>query len=377
MMRPRRDYYEIMGLPPTASAAEIKKRYRELARKYHPDVMKDKSLGHRAFAQITEAYRTLSDPDARRAYDASRIPAPPRPSYGQPRARPAGPRPSQTPTARAPDPGKLVRDAEFAFISGRLGTAAGLCRQAIRLNRSNARAHAILGDIYRIQGRKEQAILEYSYAVQFNAADRDSQAKLEKLLGKAPRRRAAEAGRRRDVTDARAAAPSVNAANMAGWGLAFFLLFLINIYPGTPIPGVRYYLPSIASWSWNLIALLSLDAALVGFLLAVNRVVGHPDDDFLFEHVPGTMIPLGFPLLVFSAVFFYAAAGATLIVNFLQGTSSRSLACVFGAVTAITLLAGLMYEPGRAQVALFGGNIAFPSAVVGWYVGSLFGPVER
>jgi curved DNA-binding protein len=63
------DYYNILGISKTASAAEIKKAYRKLAMKYHPDKNKgDKSLEDK-FKKISEAYAVLSDPEKRKQYD--------------------------------------------------------------------------------------------------------------------------------------------------------------------------------------------------------------------------------------------------------------------------------------------------------------------
>lgn len=64
----RRDYYEILGVPRTASADEIKKAYRKLARQYHPDVNKEPGAEAR-FKEINEAYEILSDEQKRSAYD--------------------------------------------------------------------------------------------------------------------------------------------------------------------------------------------------------------------------------------------------------------------------------------------------------------------
>ena len=59
-----KDYYEILGVPRTASADEIRKAYRKLAKKYHPDVSKEKDADVR-YREINEAYEVLKDPDKR------------------------------------------------------------------------------------------------------------------------------------------------------------------------------------------------------------------------------------------------------------------------------------------------------------------------
>src|SRR5712671_4880112 len=63
-----RDYYKILGLARTASADEIKKTYRRLARKFHPDVSKEKDAEAK-FKEVQEAYEVLKDPEKRAAYD--------------------------------------------------------------------------------------------------------------------------------------------------------------------------------------------------------------------------------------------------------------------------------------------------------------------
>src|ERR1700743_3749727 len=85
----QKDYYKALGVPKTATAAEIKKSYRELARKWHPDANKGSTDAEDRFKEITEAYNVLSDEKQRKEYDDARsmfggfrVPAGSRPGAG-------------------------------------------------------------------------------------------------------------------------------------------------------------------------------------------------------------------------------------------------------------------------------------------------------
>src|SRR5579863_3286038 len=63
-----KDYYEVLGVTRGAAADEVKRAYRKLARKFHPDVSKEKNAESK-FKEVQEAYEVLRDPEKRAAYD--------------------------------------------------------------------------------------------------------------------------------------------------------------------------------------------------------------------------------------------------------------------------------------------------------------------
>ncbi|MGI6296732.1 MAG: J domain-containing protein [Armatimonadota bacterium] len=369
-MKVTRTHYEVLGLPKSASEAQIKRRFRELARKYHPDVATDKTTSHRLFLQIKEAYDVLRDPVRRKAYDETLdIYAAQRKTESQRRKATAT---KSDPPPHAPrGVAQLLKDAQYAFIQKRMASAASFCKEALRIDPRNAKAAAMLGDIYRAQGRTNSAIKYYNYAVQFDPNDNETQKKLVKLVSKHISTNSNNERLRSPV--------EMRLINAIWWSVVFLLIMLIKVYPGTPIAWLHTYIPQVSKWSWNLVGFLAAASALSGALLSINGLLRHPDNELVFENSGGNwaVVPVGILLLIGSGFFFWGAAAFYLLVGAIQGSLSRSVLIIFSAVVALVLFASLMCEPVRsAQVLLFGGNVAFLSSLFGWYTGSAMKPLS-
>lgn len=165
----QRNFYEIMGLNETATQQEIKVKYRELARKFHPDLVPDKVLGQKVFSQINQSYRMLSDPDRRAEYDrtlsAERgeplpTPAARTPSNGQ--SAPSGPTPL-TPK-QSSDIANALNTAEMAVMHGQSSDAETQCRAVLQIDAGNVKALDILGDVLAQLRRLPEALNAYETA---------------------------------------------------------------------------------------------------------------------------------------------------------------------------------------------------------------------
>lgn len=206
----QRNYYEVLGLPPGATSDQIKKKYRELARKFHPDVIQDKTLGQRVFSQINQAYRILGDPDRRAQYNTTLSGAPPgntaAPSASAPPAYQARPAPTKPVQPVSPSPQQaaqatstgtstgtltgtaqrahavsgLLANADNAIMAGKPIEARAFCVKVLEIDPRNAQALEMLGDALVLIGRPEDAAVQYRNALQM-APSSMIQSKLNRL----------------------------------------------------------------------------------------------------------------------------------------------------------------------------------------------------
>jgi len=162
----KRNYYSVLGLPQTATAAEIKIKFRELARKYHPDLCEDKAFGLRIFKQINEAYRVLSDPERKTEYDAKvALEAATRLTEAETIGQAVAARAvlaTVAPKAEAsPEVVTLLRKADAAMMRGEASQAREACEAVLKTDPENLDALEILGDALAILRKTDEAILVY------------------------------------------------------------------------------------------------------------------------------------------------------------------------------------------------------------------------
>src|SRR5580704_12521888 len=115
MSPPKHEYYETLGVPKKASADDIRKAYRKLARKYHPDLNPGDKSSEDRFKNVQEAYDVLSDPKKRTMYD----------QYGFYSENVAGTNPGGG-GGKAPHPGMDFDGFDFSdYFSGQAGAGSG------------------------------------------------------------------------------------------------------------------------------------------------------------------------------------------------------------------------------------------------------------
>lgn len=167
----QRNYYEVLGLPPSATTDQIKKKYRELARKYHPDIAQDKVFSQRVFTQINQAYRVLADPDRRAQYNST-LDVAAKSAASAP--TPAATRPA-TPAAAAPKAAasleqvkaisQLLGNADRAIMDSKPLEARGFCVKVLEIDPQNVRGMVLMGDALVMMGQAEDAAVQYRKAL--------------------------------------------------------------------------------------------------------------------------------------------------------------------------------------------------------------------
>lgn len=365
-----RDLYALLGVNPHASQEEIKRQYRRLVRQYHPDVNLDKVSAHRKFVEIVDAYKTLSDPARRLAYDA--VLREKARTAKERRQRQKAVAYSWEEELRRQSLDGLVTAAELCFLRGQVEQAIFQCKEVLTRDRENPHAYGLLGDIYRSQGQTNDAMLMYTYAAQFAAGlPGGGEVYLRKIDAmnqetRAPRKATV------DIepiysTGTRPTPLAITGA-IAAMAIAVGVTVHFALHPAAPL---AEKLPVPANFMW----VCAIDGMMLGLTLAWLRLVRHSDAELFGMTVTdpaGTGVgPLGVFLILFGMVFFYAAIVVYLAVAYFEEVISLSIIIVFVSTLGVLAILVLLCPTGRGIAALWGGNVLFTCAVVGWILGSI------
>jgi len=407
-----RTHYEVLGLPTEATVDQIKKRFRELARKYHPDLNRDHPEYHEVFIRITAAYEVLSDAARRARYDLdlrdkqrkqadSRSGAYGSAPYTQQRPSPP-PGGASRPTASGPPPGtrppstagdfrarreaeqrkqamaRQMEQARQAFQRGNYREAQRLCEEVVQTSR-NAAAYDMLGDVYSRQGRYDEAIQSYTVAAQMLPNDGRIMTKLNRAVQQSRRGGATRVG---DdfLRNSAAYAPHADGQKRVGYQLAvtFFGLAIVLFMMAWPLgrgegPLGLGFAPH---WTLSHLVLMATDGLFAGAVLAAAGWLRPPDQELLYQTfgIGRFNFPIGLLLFLASILFYPVALLLYLPIAYRQASVSRSVLTVFAA--AFLLVLGFTFADPKAQVdtLLLGGNVLFPAMLGGWFIGELFRP---
>lgn len=358
-MRGKVDLYGVLGVSRDVTREELKRRYRQLVRQYHPDVAADPEAAHERFIAIVEAYQTLSDPVRRRAYDALQASSPPPPQTRSDQIQ------------RQID--DWFRHAIHRFEQGDLNGAAAQCRKILALDPRHGAAHALLGDVYAQRQEWDQALAAYSSAVAAAPRNAVYAGKLREAAEQGQRARQAVERRERMAEQRRRAIEALNARHeLMPYAsivlLAWLVLLLAWSYaaPGAP-PFDGFPLPTR-------LALAALGAGLLtGLVLGLLRLPRVPDEPAPAGHQARTV---AFALGLLSLGSFYLSAAAYCVLAVVRARLTPGLAAAFGAaVLCVAMLAGLtLLAPNEARelvkpMLLWSGNLVFPMTLVGAAVG--------
>jgi curved DNA-binding protein CbpA len=382
-------HYETLGVSPAASGEEIKKRFRELARKLHPDV----STGNESrFREINSAYQILSNADKRLFYDAElKLAALKQPTSsassssttdkGGTKKSAADAKSSSRGGSRSAGEARrrktetVLDEARKAMRRMRYRDAESLCREALRLERRNVQAYEILGDIRKTRGDIDEAIAMYSYALQLDRSNASVRSKFDKLVGQrsGPTMAGHAARSSRGLHRHHQPVLGSDQARLVASGILIgtitLLLLAVASLPEA-VPGLNPL-----GWSWLLFAGLVIGGAGGGLILTINRSI--PRCSRQLGSVPrlddrGPAIPIGLILVGFSAVWFYAGMLAYLAIALARRSVLPGVTGAYCWSLAIVVLFAFAARSSGGNVLLVGGNIVFLAFVAGWAIGDTF-----
>lgn len=360
------NYYEVLGVPYDADALTIKKRYRELVRKFHPDVAVDKLAAHEKFVQIVDAYQTLIDPVKRAAYDARlsrQLGIPIGSAQGEMGADVEAAPFSWLEERRRRTPLSLLIEAEQHMLRGDIKRALELCRKVISAEPKNPQVYELLAEIFERMGNIEKAAEYFSYAAQLAPSNPYYSMQVERLLSKRAGR-AVSAPREKGKAEP---SPFVK-TSMLVITVAVIVLCLYAFHKSAK-EALSEFFPIPQSFVW----LAALCGLLCGWLLHYGGWLKSADRVLFYGGEPTLLTKGGAPvgvLIVLSALLnFYLSIIVAILLSWWNDDWEASLFIALGLSWLIAFLFALLSE-SVGVIVMWGGSFVLLPFIVGWMLGS-------
>lgn len=361
-------HYETLGLKTGAAPSEVKTAYRRLARQLHPDVNPEPDANER-FQAVQRAYEALSDPKRKAAYDAilaaeaerhrkltreekDRREAEELRLKAEAMMREGTVRPASD----------AVREGELRALmaTGRLLEAETLARRMIETEPRQPVPHAVLGDIHRMRGEFDKAILEYGYAAQYEPNDPTYQRRYEELLSA----RSASARRFDDTY--------VPEVALQPLGVAVFVTVALAVYVGLS-PERPLGLLFAPKWTLGLVVSAFVGGVVWGACLSLSQAVAR------YAVVAGSAVARVSPLTLvalLSLLSFWLAGLVYFVIGQTQHAFNRSVSLALGTVIGVTVVLALgCWAKGAdmaGQTLAWAGSLVLFGHLAGWAVADQF-----
>lgn len=331
------DPYRVLGVPIGADEKTIRRRYRQLVRKHHPDVSADSRKAHERFVRIQRAYELLMDPVERARWER-------RATFGTSTASDVSVSPPGTQFEQ------LIADSRRLLRQGSLRQARNTVARAIELNPFDADAYRLLGDIYIAGGNMEMGLEMYREAELMGGRPTVHRERPDDPIPEAP--------------PARPRGIRVSVLAVAFVGAAIALGFMVATpFEGSPWP--------FAAWGIAAAFLATAGGVGSGAVEPLDELLGFSD-----IRQPGKgSAPGGLYVLVVSVVHPLAGLAFFAISSALTETFTRGILKVY-AVTFVVWLTGAQCSGWHSAFYWPAASIAFSAALAGWLAGSFFTPNE-
>ncbi|HUT73319.1 MAG TPA: DnaJ domain-containing protein [Armatimonadota bacterium] len=349
-MRGTQSAYDVLGLPYDAPPSQVRTRYRQLVRRYQPDLEPQALLEDDAFLRLVRAYLVLDSP--RRA-EYTRVV---RASRGAPLEMPDL-------YSRLSRADQILLAAEAGVARRQFKAAARLAKEALEENPHSARGYGLLGDILRLQGKYGESISMYNYAIQFDPDNRRYWQLLEEATALREGRRVARA------TDD---VPGHWHRSLQVWimlgAVAVFIELSVLVLRAGRGPALFFGIPG------QMLAIAALDGVLAGLALAATDLLAPYDDEMISYSVAAYGVqtaPVAVFVLLPGLVCFWVALPFYAITASLDEHASASIVLALGVTAVLTAAFSFIYPEVRLAFLIFGGNFVWAGLNIGWMIGSL------